>query len=152
MEKPVKDRDNFSARGELRIKIQRASGGIEKYQVKNLMVQTGTDFVAARMIGNTPAVVSHMAVGSGTNAAAAGDTSLQSQLGSRVPVIASRAASTVTYTATFAAGVGTGSITEAGLFNAATGGTMTCRSVFGVKTKDPGDVMTIEWDNVIEAA
>ncbi|MNY58259.1 hypothetical protein D3C86_1945800 [compost metagenome] len=49
------------------------------------------------------------------------------------------------YSATFGEGVGSGAVTEAGLFNAATGGVLTNRSVFGVKNKEPEDIFTINW-------
>jgi len=50
-----------------------------------------------------------------------------------------------TYVATFGAGTGTGAVTEAGLFNAASGGTMLCRTVFPVVNKQSGDSMTVSW-------
>ena len=45
----------------------------------------------------------------------------------------------------FAAGSGTGAITEAGVFNASSGGTMLCRTVFSVVNKGADDSMTITW-------
>ena len=144
-------KNGYRARGQLRIGIQHADGSGEVFVVKNKVVDVGAAFIASRMIGNTPAVVSHMAIGQGTTPAAAADTALESELG-RATVTTSRNGNTVTYTAIFAAGVGTGAITEAGLFNADAGGEMPCRSVFGTKTKTPTDVITISWDVTIEAA
>jgi len=140
----------FRAAGQLRIRIDREDGTVERYLVNNRVLDLGEEFIASRMIGDTPAVVSHMAVGEGTTAVDPEDTVLENEL-ARVAVVASRVGNTVTYNAVFGAGVGTGPISEAGLLNAASGGTMTCRSVFGVKTKDPLDVVTISWDNIIEA-
>ena len=51
----------------------------------------------------------------------------------------------IAYVASFGAGEGTGAITEAGLFNAVTGGTMLCRTVFSVVNKGASDSMTITW-------
>ena len=55
----------------------------------------------------------------------------------------------VTATATFPAGTGTGSITEAGIFNPATaggsGGTMMCRTTFPVVSKAAGDSIAVTW-------
>jgi hypothetical protein len=51
----------------------------------------------------------------------------------------------VTYVATFPAGTGTGAVTEAGIFNASSSGTMLCRTVFPVVNKQSGDSMTITW-------
>jgi hypothetical protein len=52
---------------------------------------------------------------------------------------------TIEYVALFPAGTGTGTVTEAGVFNNSSGGTMLCRTVFGVVTKDAGDSMSITW-------
>ena len=50
-----------------------------------------------------------------------------------------------TVTVTVLAGTGTGAITEAGIFNASTNGTMLCRTVFPVVTKQAGDTIAITW-------
>ena len=56
---------------------------------------------------------------------------------------------TVTYVATFGAGEGTGAVTEAGLFNASSGGTLLCRTVFAVVNKGSQDSMTITWSDTV---
>lgn len=150
MTKPINE--TIGIVGHLKIEINRADGSVEVHEEKNLMVTTGTAFVASRMIGNTPAVVSHMGVGTGTTAPVAGNTGLQTPITGRATVAASVSGNVVTYVAVFAPGVATGAWAEAGLFNAASAGTMTCRTVFGVKTKDAGDQITITWTNTITAA
>jgi hypothetical protein len=42
-------------------------------------------------------------------------------------------------------GVGTGAISEAGIFNASSGGTMLCRTVFPVVNKQASDTIAITW-------
>ncbi len=113
-------------------------------EIDNLVVTTGKAFVAARMIGTSFNVMSNMAIGSGSTAAAAGDTALGSEL-DRQSVTSSASGAVVTYSATFGAGNGTGAVTEAGLFNAASSGTMLCRTVFSVVNKGASDSMTISW-------
>jgi ethanolamine utilization microcompartment shell protein EutS len=113
-------------------------------EVDNLVVTSGKEFVASRMVGSSSDVMSHMAIGSGSTAAAAGDTALGSELG-RVSSADSVSGAVVTYSATFGAGTGTGAVTEAGLFNAASGGDMLCRTVFSVVNKGASDSMTISW-------
>ena len=89
--------------------------------------------------------MSHMAIGSGTTAAAAGNTALGTELG-RVSLTSTTVSSNVvTYVATFAAGTGTGAVTEAGILTASSGGTMLCRTVFSVVNKGSADSMTITW-------
>ena len=113
-------------------------------EVDNLVVTSGKEFVASRMVGTSASVMSHMAVGSGSTAAAAGDTALGSELG-RTTATSSASGAVVTYSSTFAAGTGTGAVTEAGLFNASSSGDMLCRTVFSVVNKGASDSMTISW-------
>ena len=83
----------------------------------------------------------------GTTAAAVGDTALQTAIaGSRVALTSGTSATNVvTYVASFPAGTGTGAVTEAGVFNASSAGTMLCRTVFSVVNKGAADAMSITW-------
>lgn len=120
-------------------------------EIDNLVVTTGKNFVASRMIGTSPGVMSHMAIGTGSTAAAAGDSALGSQ--SAIVALTSSAvgsganANDVTYIASFAAGTpsSAAAITEAGIFNASSSGVMLCRTVFQVVNKQGSDAMTITW-------
>jgi hypothetical protein len=91
--------------------------------------------------------MSHMEVGTNSTAAAAGDTTLGAAVaGSRTALTSFTASGAVsTAVCTFGAGVGTGALTEAGIFNASSGGTMLCRTVFSVVNKGAADSMTITW-------
>jgi hypothetical protein len=51
----------------------------------------------------------------------------------------------VTYVASFGAGTGTGAVTEAGILNASSGGTLLCRTEFSVVNKGANDSMSITW-------
>ena len=113
--------------------------------IDNLVVTTGKNLVASRLVGTTPAVMSHMAIGSGTTAAAAGNTALGTELGRVSLTSGSASSAVVTYVATFAAGTGTGAVTEAGLLNASSGGTLLCRTVLSVVNKGANDSMTVTW-------
>ena len=116
-------------------------------EVDNLVVSDGKDFVASRMEGTTDAVMSHMAIGTGSTAAAAGDSALGSE-SARVALTSTTVSSNViTYVATFPANTpsSAAAITEAGLFNASSAGTMLCRTVFDVVNKGTADSMTITW-------
>ena len=113
--------------------------------VDNLVVTAGKNYVASRIKDASVTAMSHMAVGSGTTAAAAGNTALGSELG-RVSLTSTAVSNAVvTYTATFAAGTGTGAVTEAGILNASSSGTMLCRTVFSVVNKGANDSMTVTW-------
>ena len=114
-------------------------------EVDNLVVTTGKNYVASRMKDATATAMSHMAIGTGSTAAAAGDTGLGNEAARTGLTSTTVTGNQIVYIDTFAAGTGTGAITEAGLFNAASGGTMLCRTVFSVVNKGASDSMTITW-------
>ena len=137
--------ETIKVTGDVQIKLVGPDGKIKQEQtIKNLVVTTGKGYIASRMTGTTTAM-SHMAVGSGTTAAAAGDTALGNQLGRVALTSGTTTDAVTTYVASFPAGTGTGAVTEAGVFNAASGGTMLCRTVFSVVNKGVDDGMTITW-------
>ena len=136
-------KDELKLTGRLDILI---NGKIVK-TVDNLVTSVGKTFVAARMAGTSAGVMSHMAIGTGTTAAAAGNTTLVTE-NARVALTVSggtASTNTVVYAATIPAGTGTGAITEAGILNASSSGTLLARTVFSVVTKAAGDSMTISW-------
>ena len=139
--------ENLKASGSLRVVVTDTTTGQvkEDREFKNLVVTVGKNFVASRMVGVAQNVMSHMALGSNNTAAAAGDTALGTELG-RVALASGAAASAVvTYTATFAAGTATGAVVEAGILNAASAGTLLCRTVFSVVNKGANDAMSVTW-------
>lgn len=144
--------DNIKMMGELTITLTDKDGNIKDTRhEKNLVVNDGLDFICARMVGATPNIMSHMAIGSDSTPAAGGDTTL-TELGRVALTSDNQSANTVTYVATFNAGVGTGAVVEAGIFNAASNGDMLCRTVFSVVNKAADDIMTINWTITLNAA
>jgi len=135
--------EQLEMKGHLKIEL---NGEIVR-DIDNLVVTAGKGFVASRMIGTSAGVMTHMAVGTGTTNPAAGDTALETQVGSRKAFTTSSAVSgaVVTYVCAFSAGEGTGALTEAGIFNASSSGTMLCRTEFNVVNKGASDSMTITW-------
>jgi hypothetical protein len=146
--------ENMKAKGRLNIVLKDKDGNIkDTREVDNLVVNTGLAYIASRMKDATATAMTHMGLGSGSTAAAAGDTDLGSLLGSREALDSTTVASNViTYVASFEAGDATGAVTEAGIFNASTAGTMLCRTVFDVVNKQADDSMTVTWAITISAA
>ena len=138
--------DSIKMTGELRITVTNPEGTItQETVVPTLVVSAGKDFIAERMKDATTTAMSHMAIGTDTTAAAAGDTALGTEAG-RVSLTSTTVTSNaVAYVATFGAGTGTGAITEAGLFNASSSGDMLCRTVFSVINKGAADTLGITW-------
>jgi len=149
--------ENLKLSGQLNIVLKDKAGNIkDQREVKNLVVNAGLAYIASRMTGTAKSVMSHMALGSGTTAAAAGDTDLGTLLGSREALDSTTITGTnnekVQYVSSFEAGDATGAVTEAGIFNAATSGDMLCRTVFDVVNKQADDTMSVTWTITLSAS
>ena len=143
--------------GRLSIVLKDKNGAVKtQREVDNLVVNSGLAYIISRMVGTAKTVMTHMAVGSNNTAAAAGDTALGSQLGSRKALDSTTISGSnnekVIYVTTFATGEGTGAITEAGVFNASVSGDMLCRTVFSVINKAADDTMVITWTITLSAS
>ena len=103
--------DGLKLKGKLAISL---NGKIIQ-EVDNLVVTAGKGYVASRMKDATATAMSHMAIGSGSTAAAASDTALGNQLGRVALTSTTVSNAVVTYVASFPAGTGTGAVTEAAL-------------------------------------
>jgi hypothetical protein len=113
---------------------------------KNLIVQVGKNFLASAVINNSTSPFVGMAIGTGTNAASLSDTTLQIESVRAAFTTYSVTTNVVSLSNTYAAGTGTGAVTEAGIFNNATsGGTMLSRVVFSAVNKSAADTLTINW-------
>lgn len=108
-----------------------------------MIVDSGLQHIADQMSGQSQSVVNHMAVGTGTNAEAATQTALQTESARVALTSKTRNDKKVVYVGDFAAGVGTGALTEVGLLNAASAGVLLSRIVFPVKNKGPNDTLKI---------
>lgn len=138
----------IKATGQLKITVTAPDGSVKQEQeVKNLVVTTGLGFIASRMKDATATAMSHMAIGTGSTAAALGNTGLGTESARVALTSTTVTANQVAYVATFAAGTPATltAITEAGLFNAASAGTMLCRTVFAAVNKDVNDTLSITW-------
>lgn len=140
--------DTVKAKGELHIVLRDANGNIkDERKVPNMVVTVGKNLIASRLVGTASTVMSHMEIGTSATAPVAGNTTLGAAVaGSRTALTSSTNVNAdVTYVATFGPTVGTGAITEAGIFNAPTGGTMLARTTFLVVNKAAEDSLTISW-------
>ena len=132
--------DNFALTGALTIAVN----DVVVQETNNLVVTAGKEWVADRM-NDVNAVMSHMALGTGTTAAAAGDTTLVTEIDRNALTSTTVLNNTIAYAATWAAGDGTGAVTEAGIFDASSAGDMLARTVFSVVNKGAADSITITW-------
>lgn len=137
-------KDQLKVTGRVEMIMRHADGTEEREEFDNLVVTAGKTHIAARMGSSPPTAMSHIAIGTGTNAPAAGDTTLQTELDRNAATVTPNT-NTVQFSATWAPGDGTGALTEAGIFNAASAGTLLSRVTFPVKNKDVTDTFIINW-------
>lgn len=131
--------------GAMRAILHKENGDILVFAKDNIIVNGGFDFIADS-IGNSasrPAVMSQIAVGTGTTAAAATQTALVTETLRKAATYSHTAGTKVfSFAATFNPGEATAAITEAGVLNASTAGTMLDRVVFSVINKGANDTLT----------
>ena len=145
--------DNLKLSGQLNIVLRDKNGNVKEERTeKNLVVTSGLGYIASRMKDASATAMTHMALGSGTTNALAAQTDLITLLGSREALDSTTVtANAVAYVASFEAGDATGAVTEAGIFNASTSGTMLCRVKFDVVNKAADDTMTVTWTITVSA-
>ena len=148
--------ENLKLKGRVGIVVKDKDGKVkETREENNLVVDTGLDYIASRMKDATATAMSHMALGTGTTAAAAGDTDLETLVGSREALDSGSptvSTNTINYVCSFEAGDVTGAITEAGIFNAASGGDMLCRVVFSAVNLTSTDSISVDWTITLSAS
>lgn len=141
-------KDEISATGKLDIYVYDGDELVEHRQVKNLVVTSGKQHIAARMGPTPPAAMSNMALG-GTISPTPPlltDVALNTELG-RVALSGTTVnGKDIQYTATFPAGTATSAnITEAGIFNASSAGTMLARTTFAAFNKTATTAIVVVW-------
>jgi len=113
-------KDSIKLTGRLSIKKYDKEGKVNyEKEVPNLVVTSGKEFIAQRLCNNDFDFMSHMAVGDDASTAAVNQTALQNELARVAVSSATPSGVSATFNASFGAGVGTGALVEAGIFNAA---------------------------------
>ena len=139
--------DSIKMYGDLIVELYDSTGQLkDRRELKNMVVNAGKAFIANRIYTNSSTFVTHMAVGSGTTAVDLLNAALVSENERVALTSASQSNAVVSYTAAYAAGVGTGLLTEAGLFTASSGGTMVSRLTFAAINKTAGDTLNVTWN------
>jgi len=130
--------------------VLRGPDGREKdrRRVKNLIPNAGLAYLAGILAAVETTIPKYLAVGTGTTDPAPGDTALESEVGTRVSGTQSRVTTTVTndtsqVVGTFAAGNGTGAVTDVGLLTASTSGTLISRATFAAINKGASDTLEV---------
>ena len=141
--------DSLKLTGKLKVqKFNQDNTLVEIREIPNLVVSVGKSHIATRISANNEVIMNHMAIGGSATSPAASDTSLGSELGRVGLTSTSVTANTLTYLGTFSPGTGTGTVKEAGIFNAqgSGAGTMLCRTTFADINKGASDSIVITWN------
>jgi len=134
--------ETISLVGEVELKLN----DVVVVSKKNLIVQVGKNFLADAVISSSTTPFNAIAIGRGTTAAALADTALQTETLRTSFDSATRANNVITLVKNYLPGVGTGPISEAGIFNNATsGGTMLSHIVFTTIGKQDQDRLLLTW-------
>jgi hypothetical protein len=140
--------DGLSIIGHVHLQLFDEFGNLKHEQeTNNLVVTAGKNHIADQL-SSAPGggAMSHMAIGTGSSAAAAGDTALGTETDRNALTSRTDATNVVTYVGTWAPGDGTSAVLrEAGIFNAGAAGTMLARVVYSNIDKQAGDTLTITW-------
>lgn len=140
--------EQLKVTGHIHFKLFGANGELkEERDIKNVVVTVGKNYLATWLTAATQAdyFMRYIALGTGTNAANASDTTLQTELSSRVAGTLTPSSNVWQNVASFGPGVDTGAITESGIFSASSAGTMFARQTFAVINKGAGDSLQVTW-------
>jgi hypothetical protein len=139
--------DKAGVSGRLTLRLRGPDGRVKQLVRQNTVTQQGLAGIADQLLDSpTAGKPTHLAVGTGLPT---GD-GLGSEIG-RVPLQQkTRDDTTVTMTTEFAEGQGIGYLTEAGLYDRSSGGTMWCSATLGgMIPKKQADTLEISWELTI---
>jgi hypothetical protein len=147
--------DALGVTGQVHVQLFGADGALKDERlVSNLVVDAGENHIADQLSSSPGgSAMSHMAIGTGSTAAAFGDTALGTETDRNALTSRTDSGNVVTYVGTWSAGDGTNSaLREAGIFNAGAAGTMLARAVYANIDKQAGDSLVITWTVTIGTA
>jgi hypothetical protein len=158
MNEKITNIEKIPMKGRIKFKVTKPDGTVVEKIVNNTFTDVGNNHVADRLDESpSEAAMGYMAIGTGDTPFTVSSTTLNSEL-DRNALNAGypeqRTGSNeneVVYKANWAAGDGTGAITEAGIFNSSIAGTMPACSTFDVVNKGADDSLEITWEVTVGA-
>lgn len=134
--------DSVKITGQLTLVLRGPDGKIKTKRVVNTVTTAGKNGIADQILAApTLGKPTHMAIGTGTPGASA----LGTELDRNALTSKNRSGAVVTMVGDWAAGDGTGAITEAGTFDAGAAGNMWMSASFSVVNKAAADTLSISW-------
>lgn len=139
-------------RANVRVELYGPDGKLKELrEVHNLIVDVGRDGIMDQLLAS-PTIIkpTHMAIGTGSTAPAAGNTALGTEIDRNALTTKTRTGGVVTMVGDWAAGDGTNAaIAEAGIFSQASGTDAThpmfSRATFTAINKGGTDTLSITW-------
>lgn len=140
-------RSGVEVTGSYRAVLRDADGSIKQIEEgSNLITTVGKTAIVERLDSSpSTSQPTHMAIGTGVTAANVADTTLQTELDRNALTSNTASSNVLTMVGDWAAGDGTGAITEGGILNAASAGTLYARATWSVINKAAGDTLQITW-------
>ena len=134
--------EEVTLKNNVHIVLRSSDGSIKHESVHNTITTAGKNGVADQILAS-PSLgkPTHMAIGTGSPSS----TTLGTELDRNILTSKTRSGNVVTMVGNWAAGDGTGVITEAGIFDASSGGNMWVSSSFTAINKTAGDTLEITW-------
>lgn len=114
-------------------------------EVRNIITTVGRNSIVDNLLASpTLGKPTHMGVGTSSTAAAVGDTTITGE--TRVALTSkTRSTNVLTLVGDWAAGSGTGTLQEAGVWDASSAGTLWSRAVYGAIVKGASDTLKVTW-------
>jgi len=141
----MKIKDNFTVKTNFRGILIGSDGKIKQVvEASNLVVDAGLAYIIDQIYSNPAQVkMSHYAVGTGSTAPVAGNTTLETEIFRKALDLQLKTGATLTYYGVFGPEEGTGNLREGGIFNATSSGTMPARVVFALVEKTASDTFIV---------
>lgn len=133
-------------KGRIRVSVRDAKGRYVAHRCRPNLVVTGGKALIAAILARKADSISHIALGTSATPADAAQTALLGEAFRKSLTSTTSAGQLATFYAYIPASQANGNTyQEAGLFNAATGGTMLARATFGPVAKSTTISITISW-------
>lgn len=144
----MSDFDRVALKGRWKAQLFDEYGNLKQVREGNNVVCTnGKEFLASYLYSAAAAAstftMRYIAVGSDATGELAANTALGVELARHTGTVSYVSGQIYQISATFATGIGTGSIVEYGLFSSSTAGTMLCRDTEAVINKGASDTLTV---------
>jgi hypothetical protein len=148
LERPSSVEDLIRLKGHVNIDLVDEDGAVKDSRaVDNIITTVGRAMLADLVLASTAGGATkptHMGVGTSGTAATVGDSTITGE--TRVALTSkTRAANVITFVGDWAAGVATGTLQEAGLWDASSGGNLVGRVTYTSIVKGANDTLKVTW-------